>query len=107
MRKYITQLEILLIIDTTFSSRKYAGNENTESQQPVSEKEILEEACWNGMLQEMLPEICGRDASSQLFIWKIKDATSFLDVEIGEFPKEINKRFSIDPYSFIELQSVN
>ncbi len=107
MKNEAAQLEILLMTGTTFSSRQYCAKENPEMNKPLSEIEKLEEACWNGLVHEMLPEIYGQYINSKLFIWKISGASSFLNLEMGEFPKEINKLFSIDPYSFLVLQSGN
>lgn len=107
MKNDTTQLEILLMTGTTFSSRQLCEKENPETNKPLSEIERLEEACWNGWVRELLPELCGQDINPKIFIWKIKGASSFIDLEMGRFPKDINKLFSIDPYSYVELQFCN
>jgi len=67
-----------------------------------TEKEQLEEACWNGLLQEMLPEAYPTPADAGiLYLWQIREAAFFLELEIGEFPAAIDKFYSIDPYSFL------
>jgi hypothetical protein len=65
----------------------------------------LEEACWNGLLKEMLPEVFKEiDADTELYLWQIKDASAFISLELAEFPEEKDKFFSIDPYTFLPVQ---
>ncbi len=46
---------------------------NTGKQNNLTEKEQLEEACWNGLLQEMIPEIYDlSEENKKLFLWQIK-----------------------------------
>lgn len=98
--------EILLMTGTSFSSRQlWQKNENNLL--PLSETEYLQEACCNGLLPEMLPEICNRDHPQKLFLWQIRENKSCIEIELGEFPETIEKIFSIDPYSFIPLQLMN
>lgn len=103
MKTNSTQQEILLMTGTTFSTRQWcekdAGRQNN-----LTAKEQLEEACWNGLLQEMLPEICEQpEGNKKLFLWQIKEGRSFIELELGETPEEPEKYFSIDPYSFLHL----
>lgn len=104
MKTNSTQQEILLLTGTTFSKRewsqKVSGNKNN-----LTEKEQLEDACWNGLLAEMLPEVyLHSEESKKLFLWQIKQGKSFIDLEIGDIPDEVEKQFSIDPYSFLHFQ---
>lgn len=104
MKTNSTQQEILLLTGTTFSKRelseKISGRKNN-----FSEKEQLEDACWNGLLPEMLPEVyLHTGENKKLFLWKIKQGKSFLDLELGDIVEETDKQFSIDPYSFLHLQ---
>jgi hypothetical protein len=101
-----TQQEILLITGTYFSSRhcyRKGGDSGRLSQQKQ-----LEEACWNGMLGEMLPELCLQPTPPhKLVVWKIREAHSFLELDLGEFPASKDQAFSIDPYCFLAMQSYN
>ncbi len=97
------QQEILLIKGTSFSSRQcWQKNENN---QDLSETEQLQEACCNGLLPEILPEICGDN--KHLFLWKINESSSCIEIELGEFPEIMEKDYSIDPYSFIRFHRLN
>ena len=78
---------------------------NPGKQSNLTEREQLEEACWNGLLQEMIPEICEQtEGNKKLFLWQIKEGNSFIELELGEIPEQKDNHFSIDPYSFAHLQ---
>jgi hypothetical protein len=103
-----TQQEILLITGTSFASRGWSKMAEEDLPGRLNEKEQLEEACWNGLLAEMLPEICGSSATTQkLFVWKITEALSFLELDLGGYPAAKDQQFSIDPYCFLATQSCN
>jgi hypothetical protein len=106
MEKNTVQKEILLLTGTTFSSRQYHDNDGPGNSRNLSPAEQLEEACWNGLLYDMLPEIFDQPAPDEkkLYLWEIKEGKSFLEVELGEFPEEKDNYFSIDPYSFMETK---
>ena len=95
-----TQQEILLLTGTSFTAGQW--NKKDPSGDSLTDKEQLKEACWNGLLNEMLPEICGKkENTGALYLWQIREAAAFLELELGEFPPAIDKYYSIDPYSFL------
>lgn len=98
------QQEILIMTGTSFSSRQ-CWQKNENSQDHLSEAEQLQEACCNGLLPEMLPEIC--EENKKIFLWKINENKSCIEIELGEFPEIVDKDFSIDPYSFIHFREMN
>jgi len=100
--KYIQQ-EILLMTGTSFSAKQCLGKD-PGIKDSTTEKEHLEEACWNGLLQEIMPEIYKLPEGNKLFLWQIKEGNSFIELELGEAPEEKDSRFSIDPYAFMHLQ---
>jgi hypothetical protein len=103
-----TQQEILLITGTTFSSRQLNGIDPSPDNENMDEMEQLEEACVNGLLPEMLPEICARPAdANKMYLWGIKEGESFIELEFSEFPEEADSYFSIDPYSFLSGKIFN
>jgi hypothetical protein len=104
MKTNSTQQEILLVTGTTFSKREWS-EKVSGSKNNLTEKEQLEDACWNGLLPEMLPEVyLHSEESRKLFLWQIKHGKSFIELELGDIPEEMEKEFSIDPYSFMHLQ---
>ncbi len=104
MKTNSTQQEILLITGTNFSSRQCSKKDEGD-QTNLTEKEQLEEACWNGMLQDMLPEIYEQPSGNRkLYLWQIREASSFLGLELGELPAQKDYHLSIDPYLFTTVQ---
>ncbi|HVZ96349.1 MAG TPA: hypothetical protein VG847_05705 [Chitinophagaceae bacterium] len=99
MKTNSTHQEILLVTGTSFSARQWCEKEPGR-QKELSETEQLEEVCWNGLLYEMLPEVNLHEENKKLFVWKIKEAHSFIEVELGETPEQTNEQISIDPYLF-------
>jgi hypothetical protein len=105
MKTNSTQQEILLMTGTDFSARQCCEKNDTGNQHNLTEKEQLEEACWNGLLKDMLPELCEQPGGGKkLYLWQIKEGSSFIELELGDVPVEKEKYFSIDPYSFMPVQ---
>lgn len=100
--------EILLMTGTSFSSRQCLQKMDEDNQKYLSEMEQLQEACWNGQLPEMLPEIFKTSATCKtLFLWEIKQNRSGLEIILSETPDQTESEFSIDPYLFLSAQVVN
>jgi hypothetical protein len=107
MKKESVQQEIILVATTSFSSREWCNNDNRGSKN-LSSMEKLEEACWNGLLEESLPEIVEKTESGKsLYLWHIRHGRSFLQIELCEFPVAIEKRYSIDSRAFLETVLYN
>ena len=105
MKATSTQQEILLMTGTSFANRQSQDKSDNEKSRNLSEKERLEEACWNGLLKEMLPEVFTEiDKEKELYLWQIKEASSFIELELAEFPEEKDRYLSIDPYVFLPAQ---
>jgi hypothetical protein len=102
MRTHPAQQEILLMTGTSFSANQWFKKDDSAN---LSEKDQLEEACWNGLLLEMLPELSGHTGSDQqLYLWQVRMSSSFIELELGEYPAEKDHYFSINPYIFTSVQ---
>ena len=100
METNCTQQEILLLTGTTLTAAHLCKQDDKGD--AISEKERLEEACWNGLLQTMLPEVCLQAPDGdELFLWQVRVGAFFLELELSKTPTDIDKVFSIDPYSFL------
>lgn len=108
MKKNSTQQEVLLLTGTNFSSRQWSTKDETSSKK-LTDEEKLEEACWNGLLPEMLPEIFTDTIKpdKKLYLWQVKEGASFIELEMGEYPEAKDNYFSIDPYSFLAFRCSN
>jgi hypothetical protein len=103
MKTDILQQEILLLTGTTFSQRQLCENDTKDDSKNLSASEKLEEACWTGLLDELLPEII---ANKKLHIWQIGDTEFSLQIELSEYPSG-EKQFSINPYYFLRTIEYN
>lgn len=108
MKTQYAQMEVLLITGTTFLSRDLCEKDERRQNSHSSANEQLEEACWNGLVQTMLPEIFAEPAGdNRLYLWEVKAAVSFLQLDLGEIPAAAGSHFSIIPCSFLSTQSYN
>ena len=108
MKTNFTQQEILLCTGTSFSLQEFAETNDGLNYNHLTEKEKLEVACWNGLLPSMLPEVFQQQAlNKKLYLWEIREGSSFIELELGEIHLEMEKQFSIDPYSFLPLQELS
>ena len=90
---------------TSFSSREIQENNESSGKKNLSEIERLEDACWNGLVQQMLPEIVQKSATDKnLYLWEVKEGSSFLELQLGEIPTEGDQYYSINPYSFLKYE---
>lgn len=93
---------------TKFASRQPAEKDSMGNSQDFNGTDKLKEACWNGLLKDMLPEIFDAGGHDEkLYLWQVREANQFFALEMSEFPITVNKYLSIDPYRFMEVQEFN
>jgi len=108
MESSFTKQEILLLTGTSFSSRQWCEKDASEERKMLTEKERLEEACWYGLVKEMLPELFRKiEDEKKMFLWQISEGNSFLELDLGETPFEKDRFYSIDPYEFLGAKNYN
>ena len=99
------QLEILLFTKSKFASRQLCEIADSDRHINDGEHRILEEACWNGLLWEALPELyLNAGKRSALVLWKIIQADNFFDLEYGNLLQRKEFYSSINPYLFLSPQ---
>lgn len=107
MKTNTTQLEILLVTNTTFIKKELYEKEAYKEVGYLSQDEQLERACWNGLLVELLPKNRLRlKMDEEFFIRQIVRGEYSLQIVLSDstaFMKkqQIDKRFSIDPSLFL------
>jgi len=107
MKAVSTQMEVIILTGTSFSAGRFS-DKNTYNKPGRSEKEILTEACWNGLLPEILPEVVEQlPAGKKIYLWEIKEADAFIELELGELQESTDRYFSINPYSFLPEQPLS
>ena len=105
MKTNTTQQEILLMTNTSFAQRQWCEKEN--ERKGLTPKEQFEEACTNGVMQELLPEVFKSPGSKRLYLWQMKPGFYFIQLEVGEFPLQQEKESSIDPHNFLHAAWYN
>lgn len=100
--------EILLVTNTTFSKRQICAKNDSGNGPVLPHRKQLEEACWKGLLDQLLPEIMERPFSAKrFFLWHIRKDTSFIQMEVKEFSVKMEKQFSIDTGFFLLAVTYN
>lgn len=101
-----TQQEVLLMTNSSFAEKQWATKEN-ELTNKLTPEENMEEACANGLIKELLPEIFDSANNNKLYLWQIHPGYSFLQLQLGEFPLAIQNEFSLNPHDFLSTVCYN
>ena len=105
MKTTALQQEILLNTDAAYLTGMFAPKDSDANAHLLTQREQLEEACWNGSLPSLLPEIFdAADKSGTLYLWQIAEGEYFINLTLGEAPAQIESEFSINPYAFLSRQ---
>lgn len=108
MPRLSTLQEVVLVTKSGFASRQYAEKTNTGKNNQNNQEEQLKEACWNGMLKDMMPELFFMfTPDTKLYLWQMRECQNMLTLEMSEKPAELDYYASIDPYCFMEVQEYN
>ena len=96
------QQEILLMTHSSLSKRNFCEKNSDDDNSSFTNIEQLQQACWNGMLEDFLPGLLVKSEGKSLLLWEIQNAKSFLHIDLCDQPGFPIKRFSIDPYIFLD-----
>lgn len=107
MKNNSRQQEILLMISSSFSRREWNSNNTDQKQEPLSKREQLKVACWDGLVPQMLPECFEHCYDNTLHLWEMNEANAFIDLEYGETVPKIERKYSVNPYVFLTVQDYN
>jgi hypothetical protein len=97
MKNIPTYQEILIFTNTKFSARDWSSKEETKGKE-LNHREQLKNACWNGLITELLPEICEKTYDPTLTLWEINEAENFLELQFGTNQDRTPIAYSINPY---------
>lgn len=105
MKDIFTTQEILLLTSTKFATREYLdNNENNSAPQNLNK---LAEACWNGMIPVMLPELFEDPGDKRRIIWQLEAYNRCLYARLGEDKRTPEADFSLDPYVLVGKRNEN
>ena len=101
------QQEILVVMQTSFVQKILIENIGNDKKSYPAEQ--LEKAFWNGMLNQMLPELTlpKQRRSSEISIWQIRTSECSLLIDIAEAPDIIHYWCSINPFLFLSAANMN
>ena len=100
--------EILLITATTFSKRQLCETDRTDKKSRLSPVQQLETACWNSLLDELLPEIMLPPMpNKKLFLWQVEKRKFSLSLIKADCAPEQDGWFAIDPHVFLSQHEMN
>ena len=101
MKKKLIAQEILIIHSSTLFNRQLDKVKDDNTNQ-FTLREKLADACWQGLLYEVVPEIC-----TNLYLTEINEANSFLELKYGDFENTFEESLSINPYHLFKNKSEN
>lgn len=108
MAKNYTQVEVLLMTGTSFLAGNWIPKDDSPAGRQLSDMEKLQDACWNGLLEAILPEVLVKPANDGiLYLWDVKEAEAFLELELSEVPLPVDGRLSVTPHLFMGFQQYN
>ena len=105
MKDTFTTQEILLLTSTKFASREYL--DNNENKSAPNNLNKLAEACWNGMIPLMLPELFEDPDDKRRIIWQLEEYSRCLYARLGEDKQIPEEEFCLDQYVLIENRNEN
>jgi hypothetical protein len=102
--------EVIIVSSSRFANRSYVEKNTSHNGEKTndSKKNSLKDACWNGMLKDILPELFLHfSTEDKLFLWQMRECRNVFTMELSEKPGDLDFQASIDPYCFMELQEYN
>jgi len=97
--------EVLIFTNTTLSKealcRKNSSNKNN------SAIEELEEAFWDGLLNELVPEIMPSTQNNMMVIWGVYVGAFYFLIDLADSPGIPEPTFSINPDLLSSLINMN
>ena len=107
METIILKQEILLVT-SAFSKKQLCEKNAPDNHRHLSHAEQLEEACWNGLLDELVGDIFEKNASGKrLGLWQIHIGQYLLELELCNYPQPNLMHFSINPDFFMKTKHYN
>lgn len=108
MKQKTTGLEILLMSNSNYLNRDWSELSRERNDKQLSKREKLILQCWNGMLNEVMPEILRTvPGKKPLTLWEINESGNMLDLRYGNTDEEMNDEWSINPYVYLTFAIPN
>jgi hypothetical protein len=97
--------EVLIFTNTTLSQKTlYRKNSSSKNSSAIEE---LEEAFWDGLLNELVPEIMPSTLHPKMVIWGVHAGKFYLLIDLADGPGTTESILSIDPHLFSSEINMN
>jgi len=90
--------ELLLNVNSSFCKREWSEIKGQKQQPTQSSAERLKTLCWNGMIPELLPEVCIKQNNRPLILWEMMGLTNILHLKMGGYSERLNPEYALHPY---------
>jgi hypothetical protein len=98
----------LLLLTNSKSCNSFCELKGKETYSHDSKLKGLENACWNGILNDLISDVTGHPSGMPVaFIWSILPGDNFLHICLSAYPQRIENEMSIDPYFFLTAFNKN
>lgn len=97
--------EVLIFTSTTLSQKVLCMKNSSSNNSPAIEE--LEEAFWDGLLNELVPEIMLSTLHSKMVIWGVHAGKFYLLIDLADSPVITESILSIDPHLFSSEINMN
>lgn len=105
MKQQYVHQEVLIFINTTLSLKALCRKNSTNKNSSAIEE--LEEACWDGLLSELVPEIMPSALHPKMVISGVYAEKFYLLIDLANGPGMADSIYSIDPHLLSSLISMN
>ena len=103
--KYIQQ-EIMFFLNNKFSENLLCEKNESKDKPAASAREQMAEACWNGLLADLLPEISIKADNKPITIWEVQEAQNSFLLQLGTL-SVVEAEDSLNPYRFLNEARYN
>lgn len=94
--------ELLLNVNSSFCKREWSEISGEKQQQTQSSAERLKTLCWNGMIPELLPEVCIKQNNRPLILWEMMGLTNILHLKMGGYSERLDPEYALHPYLILD-----
>ncbi|MGB4844789.1 MAG: hypothetical protein WBP16_10010 [Ferruginibacter sp.] len=107
MKSITNRKELLLVLHSKFVSQHLEKICATGDNNWFSQKEQLKDACRNGLASEILPECFNSNSQLTIPLRQINDANMFIGLQFSANLQGKEKKYSLNPYFFMQVQELN
>lgn len=97
--------EVLIFKNTTLSQNALCRKNSSDRNNSAIED--LEEALWDGLLNELIPEMMPSIWDIKIVIWGVYAGEFYLLIDLADSPGNTESIFSIDPIIISSLINMN